>query len=140
MPIPQRGLPLSALAERSSFLSLEPSSSSVTGTFTLLPSRRTSSATLVPGTLRADFGLKLSGADDFLAVESDDDVADFEAGARARRVRLYFADDCAVGVLQVEELRVLGRDIGDAYPNVGVADFAVTHQRVNRRLHNLGRE
>ena len=56
------------------------------------------------GTLRADFSLELSGVGDFLPVESDDHIAYVEAGARTGRISLYFADDCAVGVVQIEEL------------------------------------
>src|SRR5208283_4150937 len=87
--------------------------------------------------LRADFGMKLSGARNLLAVESNDDVADFEASLRSRRVRLHFADDRSIRVLQVEELGVLRRYVGNAYPNVGVADLTVTHQGVDRGLHDL---
>ena len=66
---------------------------------------------LGPGTLGGHFGLKLSGAVNLLTVEADDDVSDLEASARTGRIRLHFADQGAVGVLQVEELRVLGRHV-----------------------------
>src|SRR5215831_14199789 len=91
------------------------------------------------GTLGADFGLEFSGAGDFRAVESDDDVSNFKSGLRTGRVRLHFTDHSAVGVFQVEELGVLGRDVGDAHSDVGVADFAVAYERVHDRLHDLSR-
>src|SRR6516165_1852632 len=54
------------------------------------------------GTLGANFGLKFAGTGDFLPVEADDDVSDFETGVCPGRVSLHFADQGTVGILQIE--------------------------------------
>src|SRR5215470_2905820 len=83
--------------------------------------------------------LQLAGVADFLAIERRDQIANLQASFRSRRSRFHLSHDRAAIVLRLEELRVLGRDVGDAQTHVSVADLAVTNDRFDRRTPNLRR-
>src|SRR5262249_11859594 len=92
---------------------------------------------LCPRPLLSYFDLKFAGAIDFPSIEAGDDVADLEASARTRRVRFDLADDCALVLLHLEEVRVLRGDVGDAHAHVGMRHLAVADERVDGRLGEL---
>ena len=82
--------------------------------------------------------MQFSGVADRLAVERGDDVAGLEACFAAGRIRRDAGDDRADGLLHVEELRAVGRDVFDGDADVAVADFTVADEGGHRRLGDLG--
>src|SRR5262249_46709138 len=74
-----------------------------------------------------------------LAIEAGNHIASLQTTFGARRIRLDLGHDCALCAVQMEELRVLRRNVADADSHISMADFSVTNQCIYGRTHDLGR-
>src|ERR1700686_2259675 len=92
-----------------------------------------------PRPFLSDRHLQLASIGHGLSVELRDHVSGAQSSLRSGRVRLNLTNQRSLSLIHVEELRVVGSNIGDLNSNVRVSYFAVPNQRLHRRLDNLSR-
>ena len=92
------------------------------------------------GLLLADGDLERAAVNDLLAVHGLDDVALLQAGVSCGRVGCDLSDDGARGVLEVEELGVLGGYVVHRDAEVAVLHLAVCDELLRGGLCDLRRD
>ncbi len=92
---------------------------------------------MVPGCFSPTSTCKLAGVAHRFSVEFGDDIADFQAGFRAGRVRLNLSDDGSRSIVHVEELGFIGGDVADADADITVAHLSVLNETVDGWLDDL---
>jgi hypothetical protein len=90
------------------------------------------------GLLLSDFDLQFTGVAHRFPIEFDNDVADFQTGLRARRVRFDLGDDRSGSVVHMEELRFFRRYVADTDADIPVAHLSILDETFDRGLHDLG--